>query len=120
MELPTQATEVQAGRLVPRQSFGVLPIASSLREYVAAVKQRRAHGIMTLEEIGNVVMELVPQHNRILPQRSRSDRKELIKTVANLLEFPEVAFKRIDEAIRRLEDSRKICADSDCVWRSKP
>ena len=107
MELPTEKTSAESGRANTTQEAR---INSALREYVLAAKQKRPHGILVYEEIGHVVLEL-------LPQRARIDRKELIKNTADILEFPDAAFKRIDEAIRRLEELKKVCADFNCVWR---
>jgi hypothetical protein len=63
-----------------------------------------------ISEIGHVVLELLPRQGRI-------HRHDLIKSTADVLEFEEVAFKRIDEAIRRLEELKKVSADSNYVWR---
>jgi hypothetical protein len=107
MEFTAQKTEAQSGRADAMPEIGV---CSKLREYVLAAKEKRPHGILVYEEIGYVVLELLPRQGRI-------HRNELIRNTADVLEFPEVAFKRIDEAIRRLEDLKKVCADSNYVWR---
>jgi len=106
MELPTQKAEAHPNRAEAKQEGDV----AALREYIAAAKQKRPLGILVYEEIGHVVLELLPHSGRI-------DRKALIRNTADVLEFPDVAFKRIDEAIRRLEELKKVCADSNYVWR---
>lgn len=109
IELPTQKTELQPSNTAATHEAGV---AQELREYVLAAKQKRTYGVLVYEEIGHVVLKLLPQQGRI-------HRNELIKTTADVLEFEEIAFKRIDEAIRRLEELKKVSADSNYVWRSK-
>jgi hypothetical protein len=109
MELPTPKIEAQKNLAEPALDGGV---TQELREYVLSAKQKRPYGIMLYEEIGHVVLELLPLEGRI-------HRDVLVKKTAAVLEFEEVAFKRIYEAIRRLQDLKKICADSDYFWRPK-
>jgi len=85
-------------------------LAKTLLDYVSVAKRKRPNGILNLDEIGHVVTELLTHHERI-------DRQELIRKVARTLDFPEEGFKRIGDAIRRLEDLKKVCGDSKCVWR---
>ncbi len=110
MELPTQKTGAESGRDNTTQRVG---FTTALQEYVLVAKQKRPHGILVFEEIGHVILELLPHQGRI-------NRKELIKTTAEILDFPDVAFKRIDEAIRRLEELKKVFVDSNYVWRREP
>jgi hypothetical protein len=84
-------------------------ISAALREYIDAAKQKRPYGILIYEEIGHAVLELMPRQGRV-------DRKEIIRKAADALDFPEVAYKRIDESIRWLEEQNKIYTDSNFVW----
>jgi very-short-patch-repair endonuclease len=110
MELPTQKAETQLSRADVNHEMAVPP---ALRAYVSAARQKRPYGVLVREEIGHVVLELLPHQRKI-------DRKELIRNAADVLDFSEAAFKRIDEALRRLEDLKKVCADSNFVWRRRP
>lgn len=85
-------------------------ISAALREYIAAAKQKRAYGVLVYEEIGHVVLELIPRQRRV-------DRTGLIRRAADALDFSEAAYKRIDESIRRLEELKKVSTDSKSVWR---
>lgn len=109
MELPTSKTEAQLSNADATHEAKI----KELREYVLAAKQKRTYGVLIYEEIGHVVLELLPRQGRI-------HRHDLIKSTADVLEFEEIAFKRIDEAIRRLEELKKVSADSNCVWRRAP
>lgn len=107
MELPTQKTEAQPSHADVSHE---IVVSSALREYISAAKQKRPYGVLVYEEIGHVVLELMPRQGSV-------DRKELIRSAAEVVDFPEVAFKRIDEAIRQLENLKKVSADSNYVWR---
>ena len=85
-------------------------ISNSLREYVMAAKQKRPYGVLTQVEIAHVLLEL-------LPERGRIDRKILIKKAAEFLEFPDTAYKRIDEVIDSLEKFKKLWVDNLHIWR---
>ena len=87
-------------------------VSPALKEYIATAKQMRPHGILVYDEIGHVAFELVPERGHV-------QRKELIRKTAEALDFPEVAFKRIEEAIQRLERLKKIGTDSNHVWRQQ-
>ena len=106
MELPASKPEPQPSHADATHEAKI----KELREYVFAAKQKRTYGVLVYEEIGHVVLELLPRQERI-------HRSELIRNTADVLEFEEVAFKRIDEAIRRLEELKKVSADSNYVWR---
>lgn len=107
MELPKQKPDVQPSNAEATHDGS---ITQELQQYVLAAKQKRAHGVLVYDEIGYVVLELMPSQERVR-------RDELIKKTANVLEFEEVAFKRIDEAIRHLEKLKKVSTDSNYVWR---
>jgi len=108
MELPTQKTVAQPNHAEATHDGSV---TQELREYVLAAKKKRNYGVLVYEEIGHVVLELLPRQGRIT-------RDELIRNMAVVLEFEEVAFKRIDEAIRRLEQLKKVSTDSNYIWKS--
>ncbi len=105
MELPTSKTEPQPSHADATHEAKI----KELREYVLAAKQTRTYGVLVYEEIGHVVLEL-------LPRQARIHRNELVRNTAEVLEFEEVAFKRIDEAIQRLEELKKVSTDSNYVW----
>jgi hypothetical protein len=77
-----------------------------------AARQKRPHGVLVYEEIGYVVLQLMPDDGRI-------ERLEIIKKTADALEFQEAAFKRISDAIRRLEDMKKVSSDVKHIWKTK-
>ena len=110
MELPTSQSEAQPTNT---GDFNQVGVTKELREYVLAAKQKRAYGVLVYEEIGHVALELLPHQGQIR-------RDELIRKTADFLEFEEVAFKRIDEAIRRLVELKKVSADSNYIWRRNP
>ena len=85
-------------------------INTALREYIAAAKQKRPHGVLICEEIGHVLLELMPRQGRVA-------RVELIRHAADALDFSEAAYKRIEDSLRRLEELRKVSGDSNNVWR---
>jgi hypothetical protein len=107
MELPASDCHGPTDRTHQEIRKGGVNLA--LREYVLAAKQKRPHGVLIYEEIGHVVLEIMPKQGRV-------DRKELISSAAEVLDFSEAAFKRIDEAIRRLQELKKVGADSNSVW----
>lgn len=111
MELPSTDTGASADRT--REDVGHDGIGAALREYIAAARQKYPNGFLKSEQIGHVVLELMPRQGRI-------DRNEIIKKAADALDFSEAAYKRIDESIRRLEELKKVCVDSNSVWRRMP
>ena len=111
MELPSTGSGVSSDQ--NREEAARDGIRAALQEYIAAAKQKRPYGVLIYEEIGHVVMELMPKQGRV-------DRTELIRNAADALDFSDAAYKRIDESIRRLEELKKVCTDSKSVWRRAP
>ena len=107
MELPAPNAKTQPS---DTDASDAAKVPQGLREYVFAAKQKRAHAVLVLEEIAHVVLQVLPRQGRI-------HRTELIRRTADVLEFEEVALKRIDQAIRRLEELKQVSADSNYVWR---
>ena len=107
MELPdaTRATPI-----LEKNGAEAMTVSPALRQYIVTAKQKRTYGVLIYQEIGHVVLELLPPYGRV-------ERDRLVKSVADALEFPEEAHKRINEAIRRLEELNKIHGDANCVWR---
>jgi hypothetical protein len=108
MELPSTTNDISSVR--SKEATCQDDISVTLQEYIAAAKRKRPHGVLIYEEIGYVVLELMPRHGRV-------GRKEIIRKAANALDFPEVAYKRIDESIRWLEEQKKVSTDPNFVWR---
>ena len=111
MELPSAGSGVSSDQ--NREEAARDGISAALREYISAAKQKRPYGVLIYEEIGQVVLELMPKQGRV-------DRRELIRNTAEVLDFSDAAYKRIDESIRRLEELKQVCADSNSVWRHAP
>jgi very-short-patch-repair endonuclease len=111
MELPDPRNCVSTDRNY--EDVRKCTISPSLRDYILSARQKRPHGALIYEEIGLVVLEIMPKHGRI-------NRNELIRNAAEILDFSDAAFKRVDEAICRLEELKKVNADSNHVWRLNP
>jgi very-short-patch-repair endonuclease len=109
MELSVQKAKAVSSHTNTSHEKGSPP---SLREYILAARQKRPHGVLVYEEIGYVVLQLMPDDGRI-------ERLEIIKKTADALEFQEAAFKRISDAIRRLEDMKKVSSDVKHIWKTK-
>lgn len=97
----------------PATHLSIADGTAGLRKYISAAKQKRPHGVLAAEEIRHVVL-------RLLPSQGHMDRHQLVEKSRDILDFPEPACTRIEEAIQRLQDLNQVRVDGACVWRMKP